>query len=63
MAQQNRNVEELSRPVSGEAEIGSSKITKVITIEVQGGVVVDVRGLPEGYTYTLEDHDVEETTA
>jgi hypothetical protein len=30
---------------------------KNIVIEVSGGVVVDVKGLPEGYTYTILDHD------
>lgn len=29
-----------------------------ITIEVSGGCVVDVSGLPEGWTYELNDHDV-----
>lgn len=33
---------------------------KTIIIEVQGGVVVDVRSLPEGWGYILKDHDVEE---
>lgn len=32
---------------------------KNIIIEVQGGVVVDVRNLPEGYGYELIDHDNE----
>lgn len=33
---------------------------KYITIEVQGGVVIDVRNLPEGWGYILKDNDVEE---
>ena len=32
---------------------------KLITIEVRGGCVVDVHGMPEGYLYQLEDHDFE----
>ena len=31
-----------------------------ITIVVEGGVVVDVTGLPAGWLYRIEDHDVEE---
>lgn len=31
-----------------------------IEIVVKGGVVIDVRGLPEGWVYTLIDHDVSE---
>lgn len=31
---------------------------KVITIEVEGGVVIDVKGLPEGYVWELDDHDI-----
>ena len=30
----------------------------LITIEVEGGCVTDVRGLPEGWLYELDDHDV-----
>jgi hypothetical protein len=30
---------------------------KVIKIVVQGGVVVDVDGLPEGYVYEVIDYD------
>lgn len=32
---------------------------RTITIEVRGGVVVDVYNLPEGWDYTLLDHDNE----
>ena len=32
---------------------------KVITIEVFGGVVSDVKGLPEDWTYKVLDLDVE----
>lgn len=31
-----------------------------ITIVVEGGVVVDVTGLPAGWLYRIEDHDMEE---
>ena len=34
-----------------------AKNDKVIQIEVQGGVVVDVHGLPKGYVYEVIDHD------
>lgn len=30
---------------------------KTITIEVNGGVVIDVHGLPRGYKYRVVDHD------
>jgi len=30
-----------------------------ITIEVEGGVVTDVRNLPKGWDYELIDHDVQ----
>ena len=33
---------------------------RTIIIEVRGGVVIDVRGLPEGWEYELIDHDVEQ---
>ena len=32
---------------------------KNITIEVEGGCVAEVRGLPKGWTYTLDDQDGE----
>ena len=32
---------------------------QVITVEVLGGCVVDVKGLPEGWVYEIEDHDNE----
>jgi hypothetical protein len=31
-----------------------------ITIEVEGGCVTDVQGLPEGWSYMIVDHDVQE---
>lgn len=34
--------------------------TKTIVIEVKGGVVIDVRNLPNGYNYIVKDRDVEE---
>jgi len=30
---------------------------KSIIVEIEGGVLVDVLNLPEGFTYTLVDHD------
>ena len=33
---------------------------KLITIEVEGGLVVDVSGLPEGYLYKVIDHDCDD---
>jgi hypothetical protein len=30
---------------------------KIITIEISGGCVTDVLGLPEGYDYEIIDHD------
>ena len=36
------------------------KKERTIKIEVKGGIVVDVRNLPEGCNYELIDHDVME---
>ena len=33
---------------------------KVIIIEVQGGCVINVSGIPAGYQYEIKDHDVNE---
>ena len=33
---------------------------KTITIEVYGGCVTEVTGLPEGYDYEIIDHDHKE---
>jgi hypothetical protein len=35
-----------------------SRVPTVIRILVQGGVVVDVEGLPEGYVYDVIDCDM-----
>jgi len=32
---------------------------KIITIEVEGGMVTEVHNLPEGYDYTIDNHDLE----
>jgi len=38
----------------------TSVITKdMITIEVEGGCVMDVRGIPDGCQYEIVDHDVD----
>jgi len=34
---------------------------KNITIAVKGGMVTGVHNLPEGYDYTIDDHDLEAT--
>lgn len=31
----------------------------IVTVEIESGAVVDVRGLPDGYQYEVLDHDVE----
>ena len=31
-----------------------------IVVVVEGGCVVDVRGLPENWVYAIEDYDVDE---
>ena len=31
---------------------------KLITIEVKGGCVINVSGMPEDYLYEIKDHDV-----
>lgn len=36
------------------------RIGKTILITVMSGMVVTVEGLPEGWTYAIEDHDIEE---
>ena len=33
-----------------------------ITVVIEGGVCVDVRGLPEDWDYAIEDYDVEQDT-
>jgi hypothetical protein len=33
-------------------------MTMTITIVVEGGVVQDVEGLPDGWTYLIEDNDI-----
>lgn len=33
---------------------------KMITIEVNGGIVTSVKGIPKGYDYEIIDHDIEE---
>jgi hypothetical protein len=45
-------------PVDDEQEPRPAQAEKMIVIEVRGGCVVDVRNLPEGYSYHLIDHDV-----
>ena len=30
-----------------------------ITVVIEGGMCVDVRGLPKGWNYAIEDYDVE----
>ena len=31
---------------------------KVIAIKVEGGCVIDVSGVPQGYTYEIKDNDI-----
>lgn len=38
---------------------GAEKEEKIIIIEVKGGMVTEVYNLPEGYDYTIDDHDLE----
>jgi hypothetical protein len=33
-------------------------MTMTITIVVEGGVVQDVEGLPDGWAYLIEDNDI-----
>ena len=35
-------------------------LTKIITIKVEGGCVVDVENMPKGYEYRVDDADLEE---
>ena len=35
-------------------------LTKIITIKVEGGCVVDVENMPKGYKYRVDDADLEE---
>tara|TARA_R110002020_G_C16220707_1_gene767631 strand:- start:1332 stop:1475 length:144 start_codon:yes stop_codon:yes gene_type:complete len=37
---------------------GSIDKPKIIIIEVQGGCVINVSGMPQGYTYEIKDNDV-----
>lgn len=33
---------------------------KTIFIEVEGGLVTDVHGIPDGYQYEIVDHDTQD---
>ena len=33
-------------------------LTKIITIKVEGGCVVDVENMPKGYEYRVDDADL-----
>jgi|TARA_S200002703_G_scaffold128121_1_gene114838 hypothetical protein len=35
-------------------------LTKLITIKVEGGCVVDVENMPKGYKYIIDDADLRE---
>ena len=35
-------------------------LTKIITIKVEGGRVVDVENMPKGYKYRVDDADLSE---
>ena len=39
---------------------GSIDKPKIIIIEVQGGCVINVSGIPAGYQYEIKDHDANE---
>lgn len=34
-------------------------MNKTIVVEVEGGVVIDVRNLPKGWGWKLIDHDID----
>tara|TARA_Y100000590_G_scaffold331907_1_gene377289 strand:+ start:16649 stop:16897 length:249 start_codon:yes stop_codon:yes gene_type:complete len=40
-------------------EIDVSEIEHEIVVVIEGGMCVDVRGLPEEWDYAIEDYDVE----
>ena len=33
---------------------------KVIIIEIEGGCVINVSGIPKGYIYEIKDNDIDE---
>ena len=51
-------------PYDGYSSSGSDadyeQPTKIITIKVEGGCVVDVENMPKGYKYRIDDADLEE---
>ena len=51
-------------PYEGYSSSGSDadyeQPTKIITIKVEGGCVVDVENMPKGYKYRVDDADLEE---
>lgn len=51
-------------PYEGYSSSGSDadyeQPTKIITIKVEGGCVVDVENMPKGYEYRVDDADLEE---
>jgi hypothetical protein len=53
-------VEELANKKVNEFldELKVSKETKNIVVEVEGGIVTDVKYVPEGYTYEVRDNDI-----
>ena len=43
-----------------EHENAQLKSKHIITIEIEGGCLIDVSGLPFGWDYELIDHDIED---
>lgn len=51
---------EQARKIAKEAEkiLSGEEREKCITVEIKGGMLIDVRDLPSGYTYQLIDWDL-----
>ena len=39
---------------------GSIDKPKIIIIEIEGGCVINVSGMPQGYTYEIKHNDINE---
>ena len=50
-------IDKLAKKTKNVVPVVSEKYNKTITIEVEEGLIQDVKGLPEGYDYDIVDYD------
>ena len=58
IASQAAEIERLKRAIEEYLNSIPRTGSQVITIEIEGGVLTDVTGLPDGWEYKLIDHDI-----